>query len=106
MTEHIDQLGKQKETLSADIETLHRQKTAEMPSNTGNIAHARGGRASKKAKDMEALLESLDEHPNASLSEIAESTGRLKSTAGAYVSELQDSNRLHKNGHGWMVISN
>jgi len=55
---------------------------------------------------MEQLLAYLDDHPNASLSEMAVAIGRSKSTAGVYVAELQSSHLLRKNGQGWEVMKN
>lgn len=104
LADDIERLETKKQTLRDEIKALSSQKRKEKVSGTGTIAQAREARASKKERAMEQLLDYLDTHPDATLSEMAAHIGRSKSTAGAYVAELQASNRLMKKENGWEVL--
>lgn len=104
LSTEINQLTVQKQVLSDEIEQSRTPKEQPEPSGTGSIEHAREARTTKKEQAMNELLDYVSTHPNASLSDIAAEIGRSKSTAGTYVTELQEMNRLKKNEQGWEVV--
>lgn len=53
---------------------------------------------------MQQLLTFLTNNPNASLSEMATVIGRSKSTAGAYVAELEANYSLKRGDGGWIIL--
>lgn len=105
----LDQLKARKETLQAELQELRQQQrtlsqTAEALA-TDSTARARQAREQAKEEAIVRLLAFLSANPYASLAEMGEAIGRSKSTANDYVSELQTNGQLHKNGHGWEVLS-
>ncbi len=56
-----------------------------------------------KEEALSLILTFLAENSDASLRDIGQHIGRPKSTVGNYVSELQETGRLHRNGDGWKV---
>lgn len=102
---HIQNLEDKKSALQDEIQTLRQDKRRTQASGTGSIAQARQARADKKTLAMKAVLDYVRTHPEATLSEIAQTIGRAKSTAGAYVTELQSHGLLSKTDVGWQVIS-
>lgn len=106
LTVQIERLTVQKSELQNAVKTLKtEQKASSLPKLDGNLESANAKRLSKKQQAVDAMLDFLDANPDATLSDIADEIGRSKSTVGAYVSELSDAGRLHKNGHGWEVLS-
>jgi hypothetical protein len=101
----LDKLTAKKDELLDELKTLRQQKRTVQVSNTDSIAHARAQRQVKKEQSLDTLLIYLADNPDASLSDIAAAIGRSRSTAGNYVNELTTDGRLHKNGHGWEVIT-
>jgi hypothetical protein len=64
----------------------------------------RPARTTKKQAAIQQLLTYLASHPDVSLSEMALAIGRSKSTAGAYVSELEMNGMLKRNSKGWQIV--
>jgi hypothetical protein len=61
-------------------------------------------KARDKEQNLNAVLDYLNDNPDASLNDIKQFIGvNSKSTALNYVNELQEAGRLVKNGHGWEV---
>lgn len=88
---------------------LPENRAAAAGSNQGQKPSQSNGKSKRKTVNkttaMDALLAYVSVHPDATLQEIGQHIGRAKSTAGVYVSELVDAERLAKNGHGWEVLS-
>jgi hypothetical protein len=99
----IEQATARKNALASELKELNRESRMAKSSDTDSIGRARAARMAAKSEAVRLLLAYLDAHPDATLSDMAEAIGRSKSTAGAYVSELQTDGRLHRNGHGWEV---
>ena len=74
---------------SSNMDTLRQQATA--------------ARRRTKQQALDDLLLYLAEHPDASLEQAGQAIGRAKSTVSAYVSELEQAERLYKNGQGWEI---
>ncbi|MBK9053528.1 MAG: DUF2637 domain-containing protein [Chloroflexi bacterium] len=108
LTTQIEQLTAKKEALESELQELRAEQKslqkAEQTSDSDSIERARAARDSAKQEAIETLARFLAEHPNASLTEIAEVIKRSKSTVSGYVNELQTNGQLHKNGHGWEVL--
>ncbi|MCB0037226.1 MAG: DUF2637 domain-containing protein [Anaerolineales bacterium] len=100
---NIQNLEDKKSALQDEIRELRTAKRHTQASGTGSIAQARQARADKKTLAMKALLDHVKTNPQATLSEMAQAIGRAKSTAGSYVSELQDHGLLSKDEDGWQV---
>lgn len=109
LTAQTEQLTARKEALQGELQTLRtEQKSLQKPEqiyDTASIERARAARDSAKQEAIETLLAYLAEHPYATLTEIAQIVQRSKSTVSGYVNELQTSGQLHKNGHGWEVLT-
>jgi DNA-binding CsgD family transcriptional regulator len=105
LTEQIDRLLAQKANLQADIADMRQTRNGQNRANTDSIGHARAARLSKKEQAIDQLLAYLAANPDATHAEIADQIGRSRSTVGNYIAELSDAGQLHKNGHGWEVIS-
>lgn len=109
LTTQTEQLTAKKEALQSELQELRAEQKslqkAEQTYDTVSIERARAARDSAKQEAIETLLAFLAEHPNATLTEIAEVINRSKSTVSGYVNELQTNGQLHKNGHGWEVLS-
>ena len=103
LNEQIEQLEQKKDALELEAVQLKNERQQYSSSSTDSIRQARQAKANKKGQAKEQLLTYLDDHPNASLSEMAKAIGRSKSTAGIYISELQESGLLSKNGQGWTI---
>jgi len=108
LVSQLEQLKTRKETLQAELQELRQQQrtlsqTAEALA-TDSTARARQAREQAKEEAIVRLLAFLSANPYASLAEMGEAIGRSKSTANDYVTELQTSGQLHKNGHGWEVL--
>lgn len=104
LTGQVDQLTGQVEALKAEIVQLRQEKEGQKVSNLGNLDEANTARYLKKEQAMNALLDYLADHPQASLAEAGQSVGRSKATAGNYINELTQSGRLlRRNGQGWIV---
>jgi len=108
LTTQTEQLTAKKEALQSELQELRAEQKslqkAEQTYDTASIERARAARDSAKQEAIETLLTFLAEHPNATLTEIAEVIKRSKSTVSGYVNELQTNGQLHKNGHGWEVL--
>ena len=108
LTTQTEQLTAKKEALQSELQELRAEQKslqkAEQTYDTVSIERARAARDSAKQEAIETLLTFLAEHPNATLTEIAEVIKRSKSTVSGYVNELQTNGQLHKNGHGWEVL--
>lgn len=108
LTTQTEQLTAKKEALQSELQELRAEQKslqkAEQTYDTVSIERARAARDSAKQEAIETLLAFLAEHPNATLTEIAEVIKRSKSTVSGYVNELQTNGQLHKNGHGWEVL--
>ncbi len=108
LTTQTEQLTAKKEALQSELQELRAEQKslqkAEQTYDTASIERARAARDSAKQEAIETLLAFLAEHPNATLTEIAEVINRSKSTVSGYVNELQTNGQLHKNGHGWEVL--
>ncbi|MEI2609616.1 MAG: DUF2637 domain-containing protein [Candidatus Promineifilaceae bacterium] len=108
LTTQTEQLIAKKEALQSELQELRAEQKslqkAEQTYDTVSIERARAARDSAKQEAIETLLTFLAEHPNATLTEIAEVIKRSKSTVSGYVNELQTNGQLHKNGHGWEVL--
>ncbi|MBK9056029.1 MAG: DUF2637 domain-containing protein [Chloroflexi bacterium] len=108
LTTQTEQLTAKKEALQSELQELRAEQKslqkAEQTYDTVSIERARAARDSAKQEAIETLLAFLAEHPNATLTEIAEVINRSKSTVSGYVNELQTNGQLHKNGHGWEVL--
>lgn len=61
-------------------------------------------RQAERQANLDAVLNYLNDNPEASLGDIARHTGKGKTTAKSYTDELMVTGKLHKNGHGWEVI--
>lgn len=109
MAVQLEQLTAKKEALQAEIHELRQQQKSELQAskspNSDSIERARAAKEANKHDLMNALLVYLADHPHASLSEMATAIERSKATASNYVNELQTNGQLHKNGHGWEVLS-
>ncbi|MBP8000875.1 MAG: DUF2637 domain-containing protein [Chloroflexi bacterium] len=108
LTAQVEQLTTKKDALVAELHDLRQQRsllqTPKSP-NSDSIERARAAKEVNKRNLMNALLVYLADHPDASLSEMATAIERSKATASNYVNELQTNGQLHKNGHGWEVLS-
>lgn len=105
LLEKLDTEIKQLEDKISNLKEEARQKN-EVVKNTlsTNIVkngRSKHGRTIKKPDALQQLLTFLSNSPNASLSEMATIIGRSKSTAGAYVAELEAHNMLRKDSEGW-----
>jgi hypothetical protein len=98
LTVQIEQLATQKSNLQRDVRT---GKTEQKVFGTDSIEQARTRRRSNKEEAKAALLNFVDDHPDATLAEIGDVINRSRSTVSGYVSELKDAGVLHKNGQGW-----
>lgn len=109
LTAQTEQLTAKKDALQGELQTLRtKQKSLQKPEqtyDTASIERARAARDSAKQEAIETLLAYLAEHPYATLTEIAQIVQRSKSTVSGYVNELQTNGQLHKNGHGWEVLT-
>jgi cell fate (sporulation/competence/biofilm development) regulator YlbF (YheA/YmcA/DUF963 family) len=109
MEAQINRLMEKKEALQMEIADLQRTHRTEKRSlnggNTDSISHAREIRRGQKEKALQTLLAYLEANPDAEFSDMAEKVGRTKRTVRNYISELSDAGQLHKNGHGWEVLS-
>jgi hypothetical protein len=109
LTAQTEQLTAKKETLQSELQSLRiEQKSLQKPEqtyDTASIERARAARDSAKQEAIQTLLAYLAEHPYATLTEIAQIVQRSKSTVSGYVNELQTNGQLHKNGHGWAVLT-
>jgi hypothetical protein len=102
LSAQVERLAVQKSELQNEVRQL---KIDRKPVNTVSIDRARAFRLTKKEQAIEALLNFVEANPDATLTEIAAEIDRSKSTVVNYVSELSDNGRLHKNGHGWEVLT-
>lgn len=110
----LDHLLQEKKRLA---QTMQASKANNLPEKGASTTSGKLRRKSSKSNGkpnrktvnktaaMDALLAYVSVHPDATLQEIGQHIGRAKSTAGVYVSELVDAERLAKNGHGWEVLS-
>jgi DNA-binding transcriptional ArsR family regulator len=105
LAQQIEQLVAQKEDLMSEIGLLKSGVRSAKLFGTDSIEQARAARLSKKEQAQAELLAFISEHPDATLSDIAEIIERSRSTVSSYISELSDAGLIHKNGHGWEVIS-
>ena len=106
LTGQIERLTDQKTTLQNEIRELKTdRKAVSLPKLTGQLNKANAVRMTKKEEAMQELLNFVLSNPDASLTEIAQEIDRSKSTVVNYVSELSDAGLIHKNGHGWEVVS-
>jgi predicted transcriptional regulator len=69
--------------------------------NGTNLDAANAGRKAKRARIMDAALDYLCTHPDASYSELGRHLDVSKSAASNYAGALVDAGRLKKNGKGW-----
>lgn len=101
-TTQLDKLNKQLERLETkknDLNEMRREKRG----FRSRLEGINADRTEAKQEALNILLDYLTEHPDATLSQMSSTVGRAKSTISGYVSELEESGRLHKNGHGWEV---
>jgi hypothetical protein len=95
----VERLEQKKKEMMTELASLRQEKKA-FGSRLERINESRG---TAKQAALDALLDYLAEHPNASLSDMADAIQRSKTTASSYVAELKGNGRLHRNGHGWEV---
>ena len=109
LDQQIGRLEQHKANLLSEIDAAKSDFSAVRLSNLGkmdsNLDSANAVRLSKKEQAMQDLLDFVLLNPDASLSDIADQIGRARSTVGNYISELSDAGHLHKNGHGWEVLT-
>ncbi len=104
LNDRIQQLEKRKGTLLDDLKQLRSEKKQTKSDDFGSTEQVRKSRTIRKQERMEQLLVYLEDHPNASLSMMADAIGRSKSTADAYISQLKSSSRIQKNHDGWKIL--
>ncbi len=108
-TTQTDQLNAKREALLAELQELRSEQKAlekaTKPFDSATIERARAVRTQVKQEIIETLLGFLSENPFATLSDMAGILDRSKPTISGYLSELQTSGVLHKNGNGWEVHS-
>jgi len=100
----IKQLESKMSNLKEDIGQKNGKVKESIPDTIVRIGRTRPGRTTKKQDAMQQLLAYLASHPDVSLSEMAIAISRSKSTAGAYVSELEMNGMLKKDTQGWQVV--
>lgn len=88
------------------------QKEARKAARTANgtegfpmdLDAARAVRTANKAQAIDRLLTFYETNPNASYSEAGRHIGRSKTTVGSYLSELETTGRVERNGNGVQVL--
>jgi hypothetical protein len=116
LTSDIEQLTTQKDQLVSELTALRNDiKTEKLTPNSVNLpkltpqnadlVDANATRLTQKEAAMRQLLAFLADNPDATMTEAAGQIERSRATVSNYVTELSDAGLLHKNGHGWEVIS-
>lgn len=109
LSTQTDQLNAKKDALLAELQELRSEQKAlekaAKPFDSATIERARAVRTQVKQEIIETLLGFLSKNPFATLSDMAGILDRSKPTISGYLSELQTSGVLHKNGNGWEVRS-
>ena len=70
----------------------------------GDLTEVNARRTNEKEDAVERMLHYYQTNPHASYSEVGGVIGKAKSTVSAYVSELEKSGVIHRNGNGVEII--
>jgi len=104
----LDTLTRQAAALTAQVDTLKADKTAlnfreNIPKANTQVDTLNAARIDARQQRLNALLAHLAENPQANLTDAAPVVGVSRQTVGAYVTELTEAGKLHRNGNGWQV---
>lgn len=100
----IKQLESKMSNLKEEIGHKNGKVEESIPVAIVRTGQTRPDRTTRKQDAIQQLFTYLADHPDASLSEMAVAIGRSKSTAGAYVSELEMNGMLKKDTQGWQIV--
>ncbi len=104
LTRQVDAKQQQVNALANEMNTLKADKNLlTFEENSPKVDTLNAARLDAKQARVNSLLDYLTRNPHASLTEAAPVVGVSRQTVGAYVNELAQAGRLHKNGNGWEV---
>jgi hypothetical protein len=106
--QEVDALAKQAGALALQVDALKADKAAlnfreNTPKINTDLDTLNAARLDAKTERLNTLLAHLVANPQASLTEAAQVVSVSRQTVGAYVNELTQAGKLHRNGNGWEV---